>query len=90
MELTFNDLPKAITEIKQLIQRIEQKIESNSNTEPEKESDLLISKEVCELLNISQTTRWRWEKEGKIKSCGIGGKRYYKKSELLESLILKK
>lgn len=34
----------------------------------------------------SASTLWKWEKEGKIQSYGIGGKRYYKRSELMEAL----
>ncbi len=28
------------------------------------------------------TTLWRWEKQGKLKSYGIGGKRFYKCSDI--------
>ncbi len=52
--------------------------------------DLLSRKQALELLQITSATLWRWEKDGKIKSHGIGSKRYYKRSELEESLIEKK
>jgi len=32
----------------------------------------------------SSATLWKMEKAGKLKSYGFGGKRYYKRSELLE------
>lgn len=34
----------------------------------------------------SSATLWKWEKAGKIKSYGIGGKRFYKRSELTEAI----
>ena len=34
----------------------------------------------------SSSTLWQWEKKGKLRSYGIGGKRFYKRSEL-EDLI---
>jgi hypothetical protein len=61
-------------------------VEPNQPHEPE----LVIRKEALELLSTTPATLWRWEKQGKIKSYGIGGKRYYKRTELLEALTLKK
>lgn len=34
----------------------------------------------------SSATLWQWEKAGKIKSYGIGGKRFYKRSELTAAI----
>ncbi len=56
---------------------------------PKKQEQLLTKKELCELLNISETTAWSWQKSGKIKCHSIGGRRYYKLSELENSLKLK-
>lgn len=60
---------------------------SNSNKDSE---ELLTRAEVCELLKIDASTLWHWTNKGKIKAYGISNRRYYKKSEILESLILKK
>lgn len=57
---------------------------------PEPKEDLLTPKEACGLLRITSTTLWRYEKQGKIKVYGIGAKRYYKRSELMESLTAKR
>lgn len=54
------------------------------------ENDLLTRKEAMSLLKMSNTTFWKNEREGSIKSVGIGGKKYYRKNDLLESLIQKK
>ncbi|UGU17713.1 helix-turn-helix domain-containing protein [Sinomicrobium kalidii] len=52
-------------------------------------NDLIEKKEIRGKI-ASSSTLWKWEKEGKIRSYGIGGKRYYKRSELMEALTLLK
>lgn len=48
--------------------------------------ELLTRAEACEFLKIEQTTLYHWTNKGKVKAFGIGNRRYYKRSELLESL----
>ena len=52
--------------------------------------DLLTRLEACEFLKINSSTLWHWTNAGKVKAYGISNRRYYKRSELLESLIQKK
>lgn len=52
--------------------------------------ELLTRSEACKLLKIEQTTLYHWQKAGKIKMYGIGNRRFLKKAELMECLILKK
>ena len=47
-------------------------------------------KETCDFLKISLTTLWHWTNKGKIDSYGIGNRVYYKKVDLLNSLVLLK
>lgn len=54
------------------------------------QNDIITRKETLKLLNVSSSTLWLYEKEGKIKGYGVKGKRYYKRSEILSSLIEKK
>jgi hypothetical protein len=49
-------------------------------------NDLLTPKEASDLLRCSITTLWRHEKAGKVKSSTIGGKRLYRRADLLEAL----
>ncbi|MEN5131123.1 helix-turn-helix domain-containing protein [Elizabethkingia anophelis] len=42
--------------------------------------------EVCEILKISVTTLWCWQKEGKITSYEIDSHIYFKRSEI-EALL---
>jgi len=50
-------------------------------------TDLMTSKEVCEFLQIDHSTLWAWCKKGKIKKYGIGKRRYFKRGEIIESLV---
>jgi len=51
--------------------------------------DLATRAEALKYLRITGATLWRWEKQGKIKSYGMGGKRYYRLSELEQSITRK-
>lgn len=48
--------------------------------------ELLTRTETCKFLQIDSSTLWAWTKKGKVKAYGIGNRRYYKKTELIESL----
>lgn len=52
--------------------------------------DLLTRDETCAFLKIDSSTLWAWTNKEKVKAYGIGARRYYKRSELLESLTLVK
>lgn len=56
----------------------------------EANEELLSRAEACEFLKIEQTTLWHWTNKGKVKAYGIGNRRYYKRSELMECLTLLK
>ncbi|WP_430928383.1 helix-turn-helix domain-containing protein [Polaribacter marinivivus] len=49
--------------------------------------ELLTRDEACKFLQIDSSTLWHWTNKGKVIAYGIGNRRYYKKSELLKSLI---
>lgn len=76
--------------INQIAERTAELLESRRNPQPHQstdETDLLTPKETAKLLRISLPTLWRWQKQGKVKCYGIAGSRYYKRSEVVESLI---
>lgn len=54
------------------------------------QDELLTRTEAMQYLRITGATLWRYEKQGKIQSIGISGKRYFRKSEIEASLIQKK
>lgn len=56
----------------------------------EDSEELLTREETFKLLKIDSSTLWHWTKRGKLNVYGIGNRRYYKKSEVLECLTLLK
>ena len=48
--------------------------------------ELLTRPESCEFLKINSSTLFHWTNNGKIFAYGIGNRRYYKKTELIECL----
>ncbi len=64
-----------------------QVIQNKEPTEPAPDDPLndFISRTEVKKKFASESTLWRMEKEGLIMSYGFGGKRYYKRSELLEA-----
>lgn len=78
--------------IKQLAQLVAENVrnqiqdlkpEAPINISPE---ELLTRQETCEFLKINSSTLWEWTNKGKVKAYGISNRRYYKRSELLNSL----
>ncbi|MCA0933092.1 helix-turn-helix domain-containing protein [Lutimonas saemankumensis] len=54
------------------------------------EDELLSRAETSKLLKIDLSTLWHWTNKGKVKAYGIGNKRYYKRSEIIECIKLLK
>ena len=55
-----------------------------------KSEELLTREETCKFLKINSSTLWVHTNKGRFKVYGIGSRRYYLKSEILEALTLKK
>lgn len=51
------------------------------------QEELLTRDEAAGLLKINSSTLWHWTKKGKLPSYGIGNRVYYKRSEIMESLV---
>ena len=47
---------------------------------------LLTAKEAADLLRVSLVTLWQWEKNGRIAKYSMGGRTYFKYSELMAGL----
>ena len=57
------------------------------NFQPKVPTELLTRNEVKELFKVDLSTIHNWTKKGKLKSYGIGGRVYYKRSELDSTII---
>jgi hypothetical protein len=79
-------------ELKQIIKEIIQdELKEISKQPEEKDSEILLTrKETCEFLKIDSSTLWSWTNKGKIACYGIGNRRYYKKEDLIKSMVLLK
>ena len=84
-QLIFDVLSKK--ELEDLIVNSLEEVLKNNPFNCPPDQELLTREEACKLLKVSLTTLWRWTNNGKITAYGIGYKRFYKKEELLESLI---
>jgi len=86
--ITFDSLPEYVAEIVERLGKIEQKL--NETGTPKKGNDELFSeyvpKNAVRRKFANSATLWNWEQQGKLTNYGIGGKRFYKRSEL-ENLI---
>jgi excisionase family DNA binding protein len=83
--ISFNDIPAVLESIMDKQNEILKALEKQPEQSQGKE--VLTYNEACEFLGVTRPTLWRWEKTGKVKSYGIEGKRFYKRTELMEALI---
>lgn len=85
-ELSVEELQQLIgTSVKDGIQEFQKQIQTKNDSE-----ELLTREQACDFLKIDSSTLWAWTNAGKVKAYGIGARRYYKRSELIESLTLLK
>ena len=84
--LTVDQLDQLIgTSVKNGISELQKEILIKNFTE-----ELLTREETCKFLKIDSSTLWHWTNKSKVKAYGIGARRYYKRSELLECLTFLK
>ena len=84
--LTVEQLQQLIgTSVRDGIQEFQKELQTKDNSE-----ELLSRDETCQFLKIDSSTLWAWTNNGKVKAYGIGARRYYKRSELMECLTLLK
>ena len=74
-------------ELEDLIGKSLEEVIKNNTINKTIDQELLTREEACKLLKIDSSTLWRWTNKGKIIAYGIGSRRFYKKEELLNSLI---
>ncbi|MDG1028969.1 MAG: helix-turn-helix domain-containing protein [Flavobacteriaceae bacterium] len=84
-QIIFDVLSKE--ELEDLIGKSLEEVIKNNPFNHLPDQELLTREEACMLLKVDSSTLWRWTNQGKIIAYGIGSKRFYKKEELLNSLI---
>lgn len=84
--LTVEQLQQLMsTTFQNSILQLQKELQTKDNSE-----ELLTREETCQFLKIDSSTLWAWTNKGKVKAYGIGARRYYKRSELMECLTLLK
>lgn len=84
--LTVEQLQQLVsTSVRTGIQELQKELQSKDNSE-----ELMTREETCKFLKVDSSTLWAWTNKGKVKAYGIGARRYYKRSELLQCLTLLK
>ena len=84
--LTVEQLQQLIgTSVRNGIQELQKELQTKDNSE-----ELMTREETCQFLKIDSSTLWAWTNNGKVKAYGIGARRYYKKTEIMECLTLLK
>ena len=84
--LTVEQLQQLIgTSVKNGILELQKQLQDKDNSE-----ELLTREETCNFLKIDSSTLCAWTNNGKVTAYGIGARRYYKRSELMECLTLLK
>ena len=84
-KIIFDVLSKK--ELEELITKsLNEAVKNNLPARSAKE-ELLTREEASELLKIDLSTLWRWTNKGQVIAYGIGKRVFYKKEELLNSLI---
>lgn len=80
--LTIEQLQQLIgTSVRNGIFELQKELQTKDNSE-----ELMTREETCQFLKIDSSTLWAWTNNGKVKAYGIGARRYYKKTEIMECL----
>jgi len=88
IELSLHDLKRLLDEILKGVKTII----SNSERSEKIEEKIFSRAELAKLLDRDISTLWRWEKNGLLKKIKVGGRVFYRKSDLfnLQKLINRK
>lgn len=70
---------------KEQLKEFKQQLNAKSDND-----DLLSREQVLELLQINASTLWHWQNKDKIKVYKFANKCYYKRSEIMSSITLKR
>lgn len=64
------------------LQRIIKSVVSEAIAEMKEKESYLSADQVCQLLQVSKPTLWRWQKSGYLEPVRFGGKVRYKESDI--------
>lgn len=86
-KLTLEQLPEAVVDLHAKLDELNGKLSTIFDSKRDQEERLLSASEACKLFvpAISRLTLIRWTKADYLKEHRIGGRVYYKQSEIISS-----
>lgn len=86
--LKFEDLPNAIEIILEKLCLLEKEIALiKENFQPKEPDELMTRQETADYFKVNMSTLWQWTKKEKLIAYGIGGRVYYKRSEIESRVV---
>lgn len=86
--LKFEDLPNATKQILEKLCLLEKELASlKENFQPNEPEELMTREETADYFKVNMSTLWNWTKKGKLIAYGIGGRVYYKRSEIDNGIV---
>jgi len=83
MEMTFEKLPQAVTQLYEKLESIEQLILSKNNAPQPEEDKLITIREAAEILHLSVPTVYGLVQRAEVPVCKRGKRLYFSKKELV-------
>ena len=82
MDITFEKLPQAVTQLIDKVDSIERLLLSQNNTTPPEEDKLLTIREAAEILHLSVPTVYGLVQRAEVPVCKRGKRLYFSKQEI--------
>jgi excisionase family DNA binding protein len=84
MDITFENLPLAVSQLQNQLNNIERLLLDKSNDNPQESEQLLTIKQTSNLLNLSVPTLYSKVQRAEIPVCKRGKRLYFSKLDLME------
>ena len=82
MDITFEKLPQAVTQLIDKVDSIERLLLSQNNTPPPEEDKLLTIRDAAEILHLSVPTVYGLVQRAEVPVCKRGKRLYFSKQEI--------
>ena len=87
MEITFEKLPQAVTQLFDKLENLERLILSQNNAPQPEEDKLLTIREAAEILHLSVPTVYGLVQRSEVPVCKRGKRLYFSKQELVSWIM---
>jgi len=87
MEITFEKLPQAVTQLFDKLENLERLIISQNNAPQPEEDKLLTIREAAEILHLSVPTVYGLVQRSEVPVCKRGKRLYFSKQELVSWIM---